>query len=86
MPHTADTALAWVKTKINKAATDKLRGYAVLDLVSFMGVIGSHSDDEWYKSYALLQYYNGGVSVRKIWNPTPGSAAWKDPAPKTPKR
>ena len=58
MPYTASEALAWVGKYINKAKTDKIRHYAVLDLVSFMGVISRLSDDEWYKSYALLLYYN----------------------------
>jgi hypothetical protein len=58
MPYTAAEALTWVGNYIKKPTTDKYRQYAVLDLVSFMGVISSFSDDEWYKSYALLLYYN----------------------------
>ena len=58
MPYTGDQALAWVKNIIKPADTTKFRHYAVLDLVGFMGIISHFENDEWYKSYALLLYYN----------------------------
>jgi hypothetical protein len=56
MPYTATDALAWVNKYIRKPAT--YRNYAVLDLVSFMGITDSLSDPEFYETYALLLYYN----------------------------
>jgi hypothetical protein len=58
MPYNGDQALAWVKNIIKPAVTNKYRQYAVLDLVGFMGIIDHFENDEWYKSYALLLFYN----------------------------